>query len=75
MLIAWQALAFTVCALFSLVPSAEVQCDFSVPVAAISPAPLPVEPRPASLVDLAAPRGVALVCAPPADASDMTRAR
>ena len=75
MLIAWQALAFTACALFNLVPGAEVSVSLRVPVATISPAPLPVEPRPASLVETAAPSGVALLCSAQVDAPQMTVAR
>ena len=44
MLIVWQALAFTACVLFGLLPSSDVQCRFDAPVVAPSPPPRPPEP-------------------------------
>lgn len=47
MLVAWQLLAFTGCALLGLVPNVEVYCRLDVPVAAISrPAPVTAEVPP-----------------------------
>ena len=47
MLLVWQVLAFTACALLDLLPSTEVYCRLDVPVALISPAPPPPPPPPA----------------------------
>jgi hypothetical protein len=44
MLVFWQALAFTACALLDLLPSTEVYCRFDVSVLASPPAPS--EPAP-----------------------------
>jgi len=47
MLIVWQAVAFTACVLFGLLPSTEVECRFEAPVVEIAPAPSPVvAPKP-----------------------------
>src|SRR5437867_1327480 len=58
MLLMWQALAFTACVLIGLLPSTEVQCQFDVPLAEISPAPSPVSVSKPAELPAADPRPV-----------------
>ena len=69
MLIFWQALAFTACALLDLLPSTEVQCSFGVSVMAAPPAP--PEPPQAASTARTAPR--VRTTSTPSGSSDATR--
>jgi hypothetical protein len=71
MLVFWQAVAFTACALLDLLPSTEVYCRFDVSV--VAPPPAPSEPAPLEATSAAPTVPRVRTMSTPSGSSDATR--